>query len=427
MSNFDKINTLSNVNMNIAEIKNFYLNYLINVLKKPFIEGIIILYKSVLNNNNDIELFKEALRGIKTLTKQQILDEVRRIKTSANLLNDKLINLINCVFKSYIILLIFNETKAKNFLLSDDYLNNINANDFIYLCYKELSQDIVLNISPIFDYINNKNTDKLNDMIKQAIEKTIFNLLPIDNIMNYYLNNILIKNDSSFDNKIADISQYVIKTNKKIIEDNIRDNNTKIKSYNDKINENIDILNIKIQNLENTINESIRNLSSNNNTNIKNFSINNKTEKLKNSINRIKTNSSESNKFINSVINTESEKNKKTIILEKTPEKQILSENNSSNSILNSNENRISSTSKILSESSSSKNKNIKKQKNNDITLSSISNNLTNSESRIKIPKKYPTTNLQKTMKLNNSKNKDNIKTNSISLNSVEISKFFDP
>ena len=423
-NNFDKISVASNITLNISEVKNFYLNYLINILKKPLIEGILSLYKSVSSSNNP-ELFKEVLLGIKSLTKQQILDEVRRIKVSANLLNDKLINIINCVFKSYIILLIFNETKAKNFILSDDYLRNINSNDFIYLCYKELAQNIAFNLSPIYDYINNKNTNNLIVIIKNSIEKTIFDLLPIDDIMNYYLNNILTKDDNTIDSKISEISQYIVKTNKKFNDENNKIINDKIILFSDKINDNISILNTKIQKLENTINDTISKLEENNTKINKSYD---STNTLKNSISRVKANSKNSlNSPSKSIQKQETPEIKKTILLEKTPERNYSESNTSTAKLSNSPTSSISSKSKTLSIesdsviSSISSSKKAKKEKVKDISLSS----LVSTEKKIKTPVNYPITNLQKTIL--NKKNNDKIKTTSISLNSIEVSKLFDP
>ena len=151
-------NNYSPIENNNVDIKNFYVNYLITILRPSLIDGLITLYNDVVNikNKNNlsvIDLFKESLKNIKFLKQNQITALVIKIKdnTQSTELLDKT---IKAVVKSFIILLTFNNSNKTVKLLNEEYHEKINTNEFIYRCYVEFSQSIYYNIDVFLKYYN---------------------------------------------------------------------------------------------------------------------------------------------------------------------------------------------------------------------------------------------------------------------------------
>lgn len=178
---------------NYTDIKNFYINYLIYLLKPSLIDGIIGLYKEVENikntkNINKIQLFKESLKNIKYLKSNQIMNFVISIKDNTQS-GEILEKTIKAVLKSYIILLTYNNSDKTVKLLGEKYHKKVDINEFIYRCFVEFSQSIFLNVDVFIKYNANilNYSEYINDMIYSAIETTIFKTLPMSEILNYYL------------------------------------------------------------------------------------------------------------------------------------------------------------------------------------------------------------------------------------------------
>lgn len=260
-------NNYSPIENNIVDIKNFYVNYLITILKPSLIDGLITLYNDVVNikNKNNlsvIDLFKESLKNIKFLKQNQITALVIKIKdnTQSTELLDKT---IKAVVKSFIILLTFNNSNKTVKLLNEEYHEKINTNEFIYRCYVEFSQSIYYNIDVFLKYVKlNLYTEEINNIVYSSIETSLFKMLPMGEIMDYYLSyqikekddnetlkkltkfiiSTLIKNNSDNSDKIINQIKDIIK-DLKINQNKNLDNKNIIVEQSPKINQNLNISN----------------------------------------------------------------------------------------------------------------------------------------------------------------------------------------
>lgn len=215
--------TFSSFENNAIEIKNFYMNYLIYLLKPSLIDGIIGLYKEVENIKNKngvstLQLFKESLKNIKFLKSNQIINFVVQLKDNTQSV-EILEKTIKAVLKSYIILLTYHSSNKTTKLLNDNYHNKVNINEFIYRCYVEFSQSIFLNVDVFIKYNSNilNYSEQVNELIYSAIETTIFKTLPMSEILDSYLSS-----DSNNANTelLKELTKFIISTLSKINNDN---------------------------------------------------------------------------------------------------------------------------------------------------------------------------------------------------------------
>lgn len=213
--------TFSQFENNAIDIKNFYVNYLIYLLKPSLIDGIVGLYKDVENIKNKngvstIQLFKESLKNIKFLKSNQIINFVVQLKDNTQSV-ELLEKTIKAVLKSYIILLTHNDSNKTAKLLSENYHSKVNINEFIYRCYVEFSQSIFLNVDVFIKYNSNilNYSEQINDLIYSAIETTIFKTLPISEILDSYLSS-----DSNNSELLKELTKFIISTLSKVNNDN---------------------------------------------------------------------------------------------------------------------------------------------------------------------------------------------------------------
>ena len=141
----------SSVENNIIDIKNFYLNYLISILRSSLIDGINSLFDDIIKTKDKknisietVELFKQALKSISVFTPTQKINLAVKIKDNIKS-PDILDKVIKSVFKSYIILLTFNSTNKIINNIKEKYYQQIDTQEFIYRCYVELSQILFCN------------------------------------------------------------------------------------------------------------------------------------------------------------------------------------------------------------------------------------------------------------------------------------------
>lgn len=217
----------SSIENNIIDIKNFYLNYLISILRSSLIDGINSLFDDIIKTKDKknisietVELFKQALKSISVFTPTQKINLAVKIKDNIKS-PDILDKVIKSVFKSYIILLTFNSTNKIINNIKEKYYQQIDTQEFIYRCYVELSQILFFNTDIFIKYHNNayNYSEPINDIVHSAIESAIFKMLPMTDIMNNYLN--YNEEDSTQNtNLLIDISKFIITKLNKSIEDN---------------------------------------------------------------------------------------------------------------------------------------------------------------------------------------------------------------
>lgn len=217
----------SSVENNIIDIKNFYLNYLISILRSSLIDGINSLFDDIIKTKDKknisietVELFKQALKSISVFTPTQKINLAVKIKDNIKS-PDILDKVIKSVFKSYIILLTFNSTNKIINNIKEKYYQQIDTQEFIYRCYVELSQILFFNTDIFIKYHNNtyNYSEPINDIVHSAIESAIFKMLPMTDIMNNYLN-YNEEDPTQNTNLLIDISKFIITKLNKSIEDN---------------------------------------------------------------------------------------------------------------------------------------------------------------------------------------------------------------
>ena len=217
----------SSVENNIIDIKNFYLNYLISILRSSLIDGINSLFDDIIKTKDKknisietVELFKQALKSISVFTPTQKINLAVKIKDNIKS-PDILDKVIKSVFKSYIILLTFNSTNKIINNIKEKYYQQIDTQEFIYRCYVELSQILFFNTDIFIKYHDNayNYSEPINDIVHSAIESAIFKMLPMTDIMNNYLN-YNEEDPTQNTNLLIDISKFIITKLNKSIEDN---------------------------------------------------------------------------------------------------------------------------------------------------------------------------------------------------------------
>lgn len=217
----------STVENNIIDIKNFYLNYLISILRSSLIDGINSLFDDIIKTKDKknisietVELFKQALKSIGVFTPTQKINLAVKIKDNIKS-PDILDKVIKSVFKSYIILLTFNSTNKIINNIKEKYYQQIDTQEFIYRCYVEFSQILFFNTDIFIKYHNNayNYSEPINDIVHSAIESAIFKMLPMTDIMNNYLN-YNEEDPTQNTNLLIDISKFIITKLNKSIEDN---------------------------------------------------------------------------------------------------------------------------------------------------------------------------------------------------------------
>ena len=217
----------SSVENNIIDIKNFYLNYLISILRSSLIDGINSLFDDIIKTKDKknisietVELFKQALKSISVFTPTQKINLAVKIKDNIKS-PDILDKVIKSVFKSYIILLTFNSTNKIINNIKEKYYQQIDTQEFIYRCYVEFSQILFFNTDIFIKYHNNtyNYSEPINDLVHSAIESAIFKMLPMTDIMNNYLN-YNEEDPTQNTNLLIDISKFIITKLNKSIEDN---------------------------------------------------------------------------------------------------------------------------------------------------------------------------------------------------------------
>lgn len=209
--------TISTVENNIVDVKNFYMNYLISILKPSLIDSINSMYIEIVKTKDqknisiqEMKLFKESLKNISFLDRSKKLKILIQIKDNTNS-RDILDKSIKALIKSYVILLTFNTTNNLVKKLRDDFYKQVDISEFIFRCYVEFSLLIFFNTDIFIKYHHNQfnSSEQINEMVCSAIETTLYKILPMTDIINNFIDNedSTIQNDNKL---LIDVSKYII-------------------------------------------------------------------------------------------------------------------------------------------------------------------------------------------------------------------------
>lgn len=197
----------------IVEIKNEYMSILLSILTPHIYDGIENIYKTAqqteinLSNRSNskkmelFDIFREYLKGIKTINNYNIETEAKRIKDKSKC-GEWLDELVKAVIKSHIILYTMNNKSSE--ITNKNFQDSIDTKLFIHKCYIE-SARLFYNIPEIFwhgasHYEKTKNKREAHDMIKIAIKEAVIKMLPMKLILYEYLG----KKTPLFNNKISE-------------------------------------------------------------------------------------------------------------------------------------------------------------------------------------------------------------------------------
>jgi len=175
---------------NLLGIKKILLYKLINIVRPFIYEGILSVYldaENIAQEDEILMVFQGLLSRIPKWVEEDILKEVTRIKTNCKCLY--LENLVRSIIK--INIQIFLE-ETKDTFVDPKLYEKVELKDFIHKVYILVARRIFNN--PILFYKELNDIEVLNNMnqvmnlIGDEIENTILELLPLDYLIDEYLN-----------------------------------------------------------------------------------------------------------------------------------------------------------------------------------------------------------------------------------------------
>ena len=191
----------------IVEAKREYTQQLCDKLYAYILEGFVAIWSSCKTGENDkpLKTFQEKISMIPKWNQDIIDNEYKRIVKNTGC--EWLDKLIEAVFVSNVKVLStirVGKTKSINITLPD-------TKNFIHKCYIETARKLWSDpclIDDRDDSLTNaeirRNTRRLENTIKDCIDKTVSNLIPIQTILESYLNEI--DSDSERSDPEPDIS-----------------------------------------------------------------------------------------------------------------------------------------------------------------------------------------------------------------------------
>ena len=194
---------MSNINL-LIEVKKEYTELLLNILTPVIYDGIKSIYnESKINRDNTtvLKTFQLLLKRIPKWNEQIINNEIERI-LHVTIKYPWLIDLIKSVFKSYILTL-----TMKDF--NDDLFKKINLQEFIHNIYIECARELWNNTFLLFDDHNivplveqQRNKLLTYKLIEKSINNAIRKTLPMELIMNEYLDQPETSKEMDFELKL---------------------------------------------------------------------------------------------------------------------------------------------------------------------------------------------------------------------------------
>ena len=181
-----------------VEIKRVYTEIIVSILYPIMFKNIKDLFdtaEKTTENGKVIMSFQKLLKEIGNWSEITVKDNADNIRK--NSVNVNVENLFRAVVKAYIILLSHSSVSHSLQFLNDEVVNTLDFNMFIHKCYKEAAAKIYsspfLFSSKIdernltsFEIIQNKK--KAAELIKLAIVDAIHGMLPMDKIIQDFLN-----------------------------------------------------------------------------------------------------------------------------------------------------------------------------------------------------------------------------------------------
>ena len=187
---------------NIVDIKNEYTTFLLNILTPLIYEGMNSLYKEAeqqkvkmteeLKEKNSsivpsvLKIFQSYLKETPKMNTHLINNETDRIRTCskcADLFDD----LIRAVIKSYIILLTYNSSENKCYLVKEKHHEKTDIPNFIHKCYVECARSFYNNPELFLkDYQPveiKRNQRESFELIRKSIREAIRKTLPMKLIL----------------------------------------------------------------------------------------------------------------------------------------------------------------------------------------------------------------------------------------------------
>lgn len=166
----------------VVEAKHQYTIQLIDTLSPFIYQGFKNLFMSCKNSPGALKKFQEKLCNV-TKWNQDIIDNEydRIVRTSKCEWIDKLIEVI---FICNVKILTTISDGKKTFNIKIPEIKN-----FIHKCYIETARNLYIDPRIIDDSVDNNNLKKCLDVISKSIEKTIYNLIPQQEIIEKCLSN----------------------------------------------------------------------------------------------------------------------------------------------------------------------------------------------------------------------------------------------
>ena len=187
----------------LVETKNEYTTHLINTLTPAIFEGIQAIYKeavSTAEQNEILRVFQKFLKEIPKWNQMMIEKENERIIQSVQG-TDWIEDLAKATLKANLAVLMYNPTMKSQPKLDTTAYKNLKFQDFIHKIYVECARELWNN--PYLFYHNyppieiKRNQRESMILIKDCIRETVRKMLPIRNILAFYLadDDIPIAND----------------------------------------------------------------------------------------------------------------------------------------------------------------------------------------------------------------------------------------
>lgn len=213
---------------NIVDIKNEYTDSLINIMAPLMYETIKNYYdkakkieemqkKNAIEDPNQVVMsvlgiFQKILKGVLTLTITEIENEYIRIR-DASRHSDIFERLCRAVFKSFIVLLTFNASGKKCKLVNERVHETIDLKLFIHKCYIECAKhffnypELFWDEYPSIQKLRNQH-DSI-EIIKKSIVEGIKKCLPMGQILDEYLKNDYVVENSDSESKFMKIKNML--------------------------------------------------------------------------------------------------------------------------------------------------------------------------------------------------------------------------
>jgi hypothetical protein len=277
---------------NITDIKDEYTNFLIHIISPLIYEGIRSMYQKSLEKENEciemakqdpriknpgvLKIFQHFLKNIPTLNLNLIEAEMIRIRDSSKHA-DIFEKLIKAVMKSHIILLTYNSSGKQCKLVNEKIHEKIDCKTFIHKIYVECARQFYNNPELFWHNYQSidikKNQKDALDIIEKAIHISIKEMLPMNDIIEEYLRNDYIPEETERE-KIERIKAML--NNKPEDELNFFDDEEKKVLLSDEENNDDEYINRNINDIENLLHDSVRNVKENEHNNapiIENLSV----------------------------------------------------------------------------------------------------------------------------------------------------------